>query len=328
MKTVEKIRGVLTKTGQTLASLVKVALLSRMPSRKSREERDTIIIMGNGPSLREAIDKDNDVLMRFPRMAVNLSALSPEFRMLRPDYYILADIAFFLKNKTGKVPDLWRALTTVDWAMTLFLPATARKMAEVRRLPENVTVKYYNLTPAEGFGVLIRPLYDLGLAMPRPRNVLIPSIMCAVREGFRRIVLIGADHNWSRTLWVTDRNCVVSVQPHFYKDDSEEIKRAEEIFRNVRLHTVYENYAIAFRSYFNVKAYTDRRGVKILNATPGSFIDAFERVKLRECADIGEAGRGERNFAEKHDEEDTHSSDGEKLHGDSAAERDTHTGDR
>ena len=103
-----------------------------------------------------------------------------------------------------------------------------------------------------------------------------------MREGFKEIVLIGADHNWSKTLWVTDRNCVVSVQPHFYKDDDKELRRAEEIFKNVRLHEVYENYAIAFKSYFYVKAYAECCGVKILNATPGSFIDAFPRLHLRD----------------------------------------------
>lgn len=269
--------------------------MSRRPSpRSERDERlklrdnrgDTIIIMGNGPSLRDAMQNDMDVLMAFPRLAVNLSALAPEFRTLRPDYYILADIAFFLKEKTGKVPALWEELSRVDWDMTLFLPATARRMPEVKRLPANIKVKYYNLTPVEGFRWLTHPLYDAGLGMPRPRNVLIPSIMSAMREGFRRIVLIGADHNWSKTLWVTDRNCVVSVQPHFYKDDDKELRRAEEIFKNVRLHEVYENYAIAFRSYFNVKAYIDRRGVEVLNATPGSFIDAFPRTTLRHLIQI------------------------------------------
>ena len=128
----------------------------------------------------------------------------------------------------------------------------------------------------------MHPIYDWGWAMPRPRNVLIPSIMSLMREGFKEIVLIGADHNWSKTLWVTDRNCVVSVQPHFYKDDDKELRRAEEIFKNVRLHEVYENYAIAFKSYFYVKAYAECCGVKILNATPGSFIDAFPRLHLRD----------------------------------------------
>ena len=275
-----KIQSASGKLGATLASFIKIPIMSRRPSPKSRDRKDTIIIMGNGPSLRDAMEQDRDVLMAYPRLAVNLSALTPDFRDLRPDYYILADIAFFLKEKTGKVPQLWEALRSVDWQMTLFLPATARKMPEVKSLPANITLKFYNLTPAEGFRCVMHPLYDSGLAMPRPRNVLIPSIISSMREGFRKIVLIGADHNWSKTLWVTDRNRVVSVQPHFYKDDDAELRRAEEIFKNVHIHDVYENYAIAFRSYFNVKAYADRRGVEILNATPGSFIDAFPRIRL------------------------------------------------
>lgn len=275
-----KIQSAAGKLGATLASFIKIPIMSRRPSPKSRDRKDTIIIMGNGPSLRDAMEQDRDVLMAYPRLAVNLSALTPDFRDLRPDYYILADIAFFLKEKTGKVPQLWEALRSVDWQMTLFLPATARKMPEVKSLPANITLKFYNLTPAEGFRCVMHPLYDSGLAMPRPRNVLIPSIISSMREGFKKIVLIGADHNWSKTLWVTERNRVVSVQPHFYKDDDAELRRAEEIFKNVHIHDVYENYAIAFRSYFNVKAYADRRGVEILNATPGSFIDAFPRIRL------------------------------------------------
>ena len=275
-----KIQSASGKLGATLASFIKIPIMSRRPSPKSRDRKDTIIIMGNGPSLRDATEQDRDVLMAYPRLAVNLSALTPDFRDLRPDYYILADIAFFLKEKTGKVPQLWEALRSVDWQMTLFLPATARKMPEVKSLPANITLKFYNLTPAEGFRCVMHPLYDSGLAMPRPRNVLIPSIISSMREGFKKIVLIGADHNWSKTLWVTERNRVVSVQPHFYKDDDAELRRAEEIFKNVHIHDVYENYAIAFRSYFNVKAYADRRGVEILNATPGSFIDAFPRIRL------------------------------------------------
>ena len=157
-------------------------------------------------------------------------------------------------------------------------------MPEVRSLPDNISIRWYNLTPAEGFTPVMRRLYDSGYAMPRPRNVLIPAIMSAMREGFRRIVLIGADHNWARTLWVTDRNKVVSVQPHFYKDDDEELRRAEEIFSNVRLHEVYENYAIAFRSYFNVKDYSNSRGVEILNATPRLLHRRFPRMRLADLS--------------------------------------------
>ena len=280
MKALEKLQRQMANAVNSVATLVKISLMSGRPSPKAGERKGTIIIMGNGPSLRDAIDNNIEILQTVPTMAVNLSALAPEFRLLKPEYYILADIAFFVKNKSGKVPALWEALAAVDWPMTLFVPVKARKMPEVKKLPTNITVKYYNLTPGEGWKWMMHALYDAGLAMPRPRNVLIPSIMCAMREGFTKIALIGADHNWSRTLWVTDRNRVVSVQPHFYKDDDKELRRAEEIFSNVRLHEVYENYAIAFRSYHVLKNYTDLKGVDILNVTPGSFIDAFPRCEL------------------------------------------------
>lgn len=279
MSILNKIQSAIGQLGASVASLIKVALWSGKPSPAAKESRtDTLIVMGNGPSLRTAIERHRDVLMAHPRLGVNLSALTPDFKELRPQYYILADIAFFVKEKSGKVPALWEALADVDWDMTLFLPVRARKMEEVKKLPSNITVKYYNLTPAEGFKALTYPLYESGLAMPRPRNVLIPAIMCGVREGFKKIALIGADHNWSKTLWVTERNCVVSVQPHFYKDDDAELRRAEEIFKNVRIHEVYENYAIAFKSYHQLKPWLDRKGVMVLNTTERSFIDAFPRA--------------------------------------------------
>lgn len=292
MKTADKIMAAAGLLASSLASLVKIPLMSRRPSPCVRQSRDTVIIMGNGPSLREAMAEHSGVLASYPLMAVNLSALAPEFRTLRPAYYILADIAFFLKEKSGNVPALWEALRGVDWPMTLFVPANARGMGELKALPANIEVKYFNLTPVEGYRWLAYPLYDLGLGMPRPRNVLVPAMMCAMREGFKRVVLAGADHNWAKTLWVTDRNRVVSVQPHFYKDDDAELRRAEEIFSQVHLHDVYENYAIAFRSYHNVAPYMKKRGVEILNATPGSFIDAFPRISLADLDDRS-AGRSD-----------------------------------
>lgn len=283
MKGADKLKSIMGRTMASAASLIKVGLMSGRPSPVAEPlSKDTIIIMGNGPSLRAAIDSELDALMRHPRMAVNLSALAPDFKLLRPQYYILADIAFFAANKSGKVPDLWKALANVDWEMTLFVPASARRMPEVKGLPGNITVKFYNLTPVEGFRMLTYPLWKSGLGMPRPRNVLVPAIMCAVREGFSKIALIGADHNWSRTLWVTDRNRVVSVQPHFYKDDDAELKRAEEIFSGVHIHEVYENYAVAFRSYHQLAPYLAKEGVEVVNVTPGSFIDAFPRGHLQD----------------------------------------------
>lgn len=286
MKKIDKLQKVASNLTSTLASWLKVALLSRKPSKLNSKNLGTIIVMGNGPSLREAMTENNEVLKKYPLLAVNFSAITPEFKEYRPELYVLADGVFFTPDKSGKVENLWNTMRAVDWEMTLYVPAQYKKYVSALALPANIKVKYYNLTPGEGFDGAMWALYDRGLAMPRPRNVLIPAIICAMREGYHRIVLTGADHNWSKTLWVNERNHVVTVQPHFYKDDDAEVRRVEELYKNIRIHEVYESFAIAFRSYHNLRRYLDARGVSVINATPGSFIDAFPRQPLSEIIEI------------------------------------------
>jgi len=40
----------------------------------------------------------------------------------------------------------------------------------------------------------------------------------------------------------------------------------------------------AFNGYFILKDYAKSQGTTIINATPGSYIDAFERVDLKSMA--------------------------------------------
>ena len=116
--------------------------------------------------------------------------------------------------------------------------------------------------------------------MPRPRNVLIASIMIALREGYRDIYIVGADHTWSRDLWVDEKNRVISVQKHFYKDNDKEFERVAQEYAGYHLHDILNSLTIAFRSYHQISAYSAKIGAKITNCTPGSFIDAFPRSDL------------------------------------------------
>ena len=116
--------------------------------------------------------------------------------------------------------------------------------------------------------------------MPRPRNVLIPSIMLGIALGFSTIYVAGADHSWTRTLSVDDDNRVVSIQPHFYKEDEREEKRVRKDYMNYPLHMILQSFYVAFRSYFTIARYARHRSVKIFNITPGSFIDAFPRLNI------------------------------------------------
>lgn len=267
--------------GDTLKGIVKIAVSSR-PTLNPDKETGRIIILGNGPSLRQTIAEHSGVLSSTPTMAVNFMANAPEFKALRPRYYILADPHFFTGTEHDNVRTLWKTLAEVDWPMTLFIPTS--RLTAARQLTAgaggNLTLSTFNFVGVEGFGWFERLAFGTGAAMPRPRNVLIPAIMCAIRMGFKDIDIVGADHSWLETIRVTDENHVVSVQPHFYKDSGTELKRSETEYRGYKLHDILRSFYIAFQSYHRLQRFALSRGIRINNATPGSYIDAFPRKSL------------------------------------------------
>ena len=269
------------KIGKSLASLLKVVLLSKGASAASREGEDReLVILGNGPSLKKTISEDLDWLLSHELMAVNFFANSSEFFRLRPSYYILADGHFFNGLQMDpNVRNLWANFSKISWKMTLLIPSKFKHLAKPLLMSaKGVKMRYFNLTPVEGIKSLNHLLFSLGLGMPRPRNVLIPAIMEGMRLGFKTIYLCGADHNWTKTLDVDEENFVVSVQPHFYEDNEEEKHRVRETYKGLRLHDVMGSMVIAFKSYWEISDYAASKGVSIINATPGSMIDAFPRV--------------------------------------------------
>lgn len=271
-----------TRLAASLASLVKVVLLSR-PVKRRTSRGGEIVILGNGPALRDAIDNSFNALTGMDSIAVNFAANAPEYRSLRPTGYILIDPHFFRTDGSdGNVERLWENLAATDRDMTLTVPGKRVAQARARLSGSRVTVRGINITPVEGFAPLRNFLYSKGLGMPRPRNVLIPAIMDAIADGYDTIYIAGADHSWTRTLAVDDENRVVSIQPHFYKDGEKELKRVSTEYEGYHLHDILKSLYIAFRSYFDIADYARRKGVKIINTTPGSFIDAFERGKLPE----------------------------------------------
>lgn len=267
------------KLVSTILTLGKVMIKSRSVGKNTKKGRGKkLIVMGNGPSLRQTIDASEPILRKYDTMAVNFAANTPDFFRLCPRHYILADPHFFkTDNKDPNVVKLWEALDKVDWEMTLHLPVSMKNRI---RMPANVDCAYFNMTPGEGYDSVCHRLFRGGLAMPRPRNVLIPAIMEGIRAGYETVYIAGADHTWPHTLNVDDLNRVVSVQPHFYEDNKKELDRVAEEYAGLHIHDVLGSMVVAFRSYHAVRRYAEKSGVEIFNSTPGSLIDAFTRRSL------------------------------------------------
>lgn len=281
MKLSDKISGSLSTLGSTIKSFAKIALQSRRCTISAAPREFPIVILGNGPSLLPAITTHGDLLREIPALAVNFAANTPEFRALRPRYYAIADPHFFETSVDPNVCKLINSLENhVEWPMTLFIPNRAVKRLALNN--PNIRIERFNPVAVEGLSQLKDFAFTHGLGMPRPRNVMIVAIMCAIRAGFKKIYLAGADHSWLKTLDVSENNEVISVQPHFYEESDSEKSRVNSIYKNVKLHEILLSFHLAFRSYHEIRRYAAKHGITIYNSTPGSFIDAFPRKPLSE----------------------------------------------
>ncbi|MCC8114717.1 MAG: hypothetical protein LIP03_12170 [Bacteroidales bacterium] len=266
-----------------MKSLVKLALQSRSATIGRVHGPERIIIMGNGPSLKDTIRDRRDWLMSMPRMAVNFAANAPEYHELKPEYYILVDPHFFSGRQEPNLIKLWEQLRSTDWPLTLIVPCQEQAQAK-KNLDGNthVTVATINALGIEGWQWLENWAYSSGRGMPRPRNVLIPAIMSAIQMGCKQIWIVGADHSWLKTLWVDDANHVVSVQPHFYADDQKERQRIATEYEQYPLHQILGSMVVAFEAYHRIQRYASTHSISIINSTPDSYIDAFPREMKNE----------------------------------------------
>lgn len=274
---IEKIQSFLFNCTATLLSLVKIVMQSRPVKKEKSHTGSEIVVLGNGPSLRPMIETMPHFFKDKPLMAVNYAVLSDYFIQLQPAYYIVADSAFFYN--ADHCNKLFSALSEkISWDMQLFIPTTVRKGGDWLRLIASNThihLHYFNMTPVEGFRSFNHWAYRNQWGMPRPRNVLIPALMTALRLNFSTIYVAGADHSWLKEVWVDDKNRVMEDLHHFYD------KKGSQSFQSDKhLHDLLLSMSIAFRSYHVIRDYAKNRGINIFNITEGSYIDAFDRKKI------------------------------------------------
>lgn len=282
-----RIQKLLSEIFQSLFSFVKIVLLSHfaVQIRKKDVAADEAVILANGPGLKNDLLQSGSLIRKRLKFCVNFFALSNEYQSLKPEYYILAAPEFWLEKtseyfRTQKESLITALLTKTDWKMNLFIPFQAVDSEFHSAVKKNPNIKFifYNNTPVEGLKSVSHLLFRVNLGMPRPHNVLIPSIFLALNLGFKKITLFGADHSWHEEIKVDPLNKVTVNHEHFY--DGEKIRmpmyklEGEEYY----IHDIFRKLHFAFKGYFVLKTYAESIGASILNGSNKSYIDAFERI--------------------------------------------------
>lgn len=270
---------------QSLLSVVKIVLQSKLVTRLPGHfsNPDELLILANGPSLKRTVEESADFVRGKTLLAVNFCVTSPMFEQLRPELYLIADPLFWIVPE--KREQLFRTMAEkTTWDMNFLVPARALKNKEWQPLladNPHIRLYIYNTTPIEGFQGFCNWIFSKGWGVPRPHNVLIPSIAMGIRLPFKKIYLAGADHSWLPEITVTDDNVVLMNQKHFYdQNKSQAATVTQENLHSARLYTILYHMYVAFKSYFVLEDYARSRGKEVINVTPGSYIDAFKRMKI------------------------------------------------
>ncbi len=273
---------------KSILTFLKIIIRSKyFISFKTAEVKD-IIILGNGPSLKENLKSHQDILKKFELMGVNNLPSTPAFELLQPSKFIIISEEFWNPGSISKHQEkrdniIKNLVQKTTWPITCFLPQRAKKnndFVAFIKSNKNITVHFFNTTPTEGLSSFNRLFMKMGLAMPRPHNVLIPSLYVCIQSMYKNIYLIGADHSWIPLISVDNQNNALVNQQHFYDDQSNNSEAMHQKSKPRRLHQILEKFMLSFKAYFDLKDFAESKGVHIFNCTPDSFIDAFDRKDL------------------------------------------------
>jgi len=289
MKVLLLIQKFLASLFNSIASFGKILLLSKFGVHFPEGETKELVILGNGPSLNNSLETQMDFLEGKTLLCVNFFPTTAYYEKLKPSIFVSIAPDLWLPDVDQKFIDqrirLFDALVEkTNWDLDFYFPWSARSVSTWRdKLAENKNIKvhYLNTTPVTGLRSVSEFFFRKSLGMPRPHNVMIPSLFTGIQMRFKTIYLLGADHSWLREISVNDDNVALINQKHFYDETSSKPDTLDKSGKGARkLHEILFKLMNAFASYFVIKDYAESQGCRILNATPNSFIDAFDRIKL------------------------------------------------
>lgn len=214
----------------------------------NEKKHNSCYVLGTGPSLKtidlSKIDGDT--------IATNMFYQYDDSSKLNPDFYILVDEDYYIGDAKKYVPEIFQKYPN----STFLLNGLYRKEIE-SIVPNNLKVNYVYLWNG---AMNSRKRIDCTKILPAMNNVVNIAISVGIFMKYDRIILLGCDFS----------SFAATKKVHCYND--------EEAHRNMTLAYELYNYSLVAEAHLQLDKYAKMNGIKILNATKGSLIDAYERI--------------------------------------------------
>ena len=252
-----------------------------------KKSSNSLIILGNGPSLKFDLNSNMDYINKYDCMAVNHFCETEAYLKVKPKFYLLVDPDYFgnflsyeveLKNKIENFINLLVNRTT--WEMSLILPDYSNNSLFLESISKNTKIKVFYFCNREyDFKYADFKNWDLNITTVPSQTCINTCLYLGIFLRYEKIFLIGVDTNWIHEIEVDQKtNQPYLLDEHFYS------KRKMVLYKNyktkkdvVMLHEQLYNEARVFEYYWDLKKYSEYANVKVYNASKYSMIDAFER---------------------------------------------------
>ena len=250
---------------------------------------DEILLLANGPSLAEDLPRliEAGEHLRCDSLAVNYFAEDDRFVVVRPKYYVLSDPTFFRRCcDWERVQRLYATLNErVEWPMTLYVQYYNPEHFDYRTaLPNpNIHIVPFHSQVYRGFPSWEFACYRRGWGSGNFGSVIQNGEFIALHLGYKTLRLYGVDHTFFDGLCVDDNNRLCMRRTYFYDTEPQLKPLMLTSVNPPRPYTIAEYLAEKselFRGHEVLRDYARSLGARIINATRGSQIDAYERESL------------------------------------------------
>lgn len=274
----------------TIISLLKILIKSKIVNFKNISRKD-IYILGAGPSLKNILENKINKLMNKDLVVFNFFAFSSYYEILKPQYYVLVDGAFWINNLNDYIKDVKQRerlykkrkklfseiIRKTNWDMTIYFPIEALKNKELNKLfndNECIKISYVNTVSYHGFVSLGNWLRKKALAGFIYQNCILGGLYICIMNKYQNIYILGADHDWIKNMKVNNKNELLLYDNHFYNND------LKPLILDSNLYNEYKSLYVLFNEYIQIKKFAKYMNVNIYNATEGGMLDVFDRKEI------------------------------------------------
>lgn len=231
---------------------------------KNSESGKRCFVVATGPSIK-SMDLKN--LANEYCISVSNFFVHPDFQKIKPKYHLFVashtpvtddQMTSWLKDADEKFPKNQK----------VFVSAVDKYLVDKHKIFTDDDIYYYlfgnaNMTAGQTI--------DFTKRIPDSQTSAQIAMYLAIYTGVKEIYLLGVDHDWILH---------VGESRHFYEESKSALMKGGYKEWSQPLEVSFQAYINLWRVYKGIKEYADAHGVKIYNATPGSLLDVFPRVKL------------------------------------------------